>query len=174
MSATVWQEDGATTEQIDEIILPTSNTDEMAAEIIRRYGRAGFDPGTPAVNHIIVYPDPAGAQRRSSAAGRTDIGILREVGFRVVAMASHPTVRDRTNVMNRQFLSADGCRSAFVDPSCRKSIEAYERLVYRDGSNDPDKSKGYDHLVDASGYYLYGRTLRQGASAASTSQIMER
>ncbi|WP_428394159.1 hypothetical protein [Lichenicoccus sp.] len=174
MSATVWQEDGATTEQIDEIILPTSNTDEMAAEIIRRYGRVSFDPAAPMVDHIIVYPDPAGAQRRSSAAGRTDIGILREIGFRVIAMASHPTVRDRTNVMNRQFLSADGCRRAFVDPSCRKSIEAYERLVYRDGSNDPDKSNGYDHLVDATGYYLYGRTLRQGSGAASTSQIMER
>ena len=174
MSATVWQEDGELTEQIGEISLPTSNTDELAAEIIRRYGRGGFDPTVAMVGHITVYPDPAGAQRRSSAGGRTDIGILRDAGFRVIAMASHPSVRDRTNVMNRQFLSADGRRSAFVDGSCRRSIEAYERLVYREGSNEPDKSQGYDHLVDASGYYLYGRTLRQGASAASTSHIMER
>ena len=178
MSATIWQEDGETTRQIDEIILPTSNTDEMAVEIGRRYGRSGFDPGIRTVDHITVYPDPAGAQRRSSAGGRTDIGILREAGLHVMAMATHPSVRDRTNVMNRQFLSADGVRRAFVDPSCRKSIEAYERLVYRDGTNEPDKTQGQDHLVDASGYYLFGRTLRglgRGAgSKASISSLMER
>ena len=174
MSATVWQEDGEMTRQIAEIILPTSNTDEMAAEITRRYGRSGFDPMKKSVDHITIYPDPAGAQRRSSAAGRTDIGILREAGFRVVAMLSHPTVRDRTNVMNRRFLSADGTRCAFVDPSCVKSIEAYERLVYRDGSNEPDKTLGYDHLVDASGYYLFAQTQRGLASITETSHIMER
>ena len=174
MSATIWQEDGETTRQIDEIILPTSNTDELTAEIIRRYGRMGFDPSTRTVDHITIYPDPAGAQRRSSAGGRTDIGILKEAGFHVVTTAAHPPVRDRINVMNRQFLSADGVRRAFVDGSCVKSIEAYERLVYREGTSDPDKSTGHDHLVDASGYYLFGRTLRRAASKASTSHIMER
>ena len=174
MSATVWQEDGDTTRQIDEIILPTSNTDEMAAELSRRYGRGGFDPTVRTVDHITIYPDPAGAQRKSSAGGRTDIGILREAGFRVVAMAAHPSVRDRTNVMNRQFLSADGIRRASVDPSCVRSIEAYERLVYREGTNEPDKSQGHDHLVDASGYYLFGRTLRHVGSKASLPHIMER
>ena len=174
MSATVWQEDGETTRQIDEIILPTSNTDEMTVEIMRRYGRSGFDPSVKTVDHITIYPDPAGAQRRSSAGGRTDIGILREAGFRVVAMAAHPSVRDRTNVMNRQFLSADGVRRAFVDPSCFRSVEAYERLVYREGTNEPDKSTGHDHLVDASGYYLFGRTLRHAGGRTSTPHSMER
>ncbi len=174
MSATIWQEDGETTRQIDEIILPTSNTNEMAIEIAGRYGRGGFDPSIRTVDHITVYPDPAGAQRRSSAGGRTDIGILREAGFRVVAMAAHPSVRDRTNVMNRQFLSADGVRRAFIDPSCLRSIEAYERLVYRDGTNEPDKSQGHDHLVDASGYYLFGRTLRHSGDKVSLPHIMER
>ncbi len=77
-------------------------------------------------------------------------------------------------MMNRQFLSADGVRRAFVDASCIKSIEAYERLIYREGTNDPDKSTGHDHLVDASGYYLFGRTLRRVGSKASLSHIMER
>ena len=174
MSATVWQEEGDSTRQIDEIILPTSNTDELTAEIIRRYGRTGFDPSVQTVDHITIYPDPAGAQRRSSAGGRTDIGILKEAGFHVVTTAAHPPVRDRINLMNRQFLSADGVRRAFIDASCVRSIEAYERLVYREGTSDPDKSTGHDHLVDASGYYLFGRTLRRAVSKASTSHIMER
>ncbi|MGI4957615.1 MAG: hypothetical protein ACRYGI_08470 [Janthinobacterium lividum] len=173
MSATVWQEDGETTRQIDEIILPTSNTDEMAEEIARRFGRDGFEPGRKMLDHITVYPDPAGAQRRSSAGGRTDIGILRERGFVVCALRSHPPVRDRLNVMNRHFRSADGTVLATVDPRCTRSIEAYERLVYKTGTNEPDKGLGFDHLVDASGYYLFGRR-SVNSSATATSSFMER
>lgn len=173
MSATVWQEDGETTRQIDEIILPTSNTDEMADEIARRFGRDGFEPGRKMVDHITVYPDPAGAQRRSSAGGKTDIGILREKGFVVCALRAHPPVRDRLNVMNRHFRSADGTVLATVDPRCTRSIEAYERLVYKEGTNEPDKGLGFDHLVDASGYYLFGRRSVNSAATA-TSSFMER
>lgn len=151
MSASVWQEDGDIAWQVDEVVLPTSNTDELVAEIRTRFGRGG------QLGHITAYPDPAGAQRRTSAQGRTDIGILQASGMRVIAMASHPLVRDRLNVTNARFQSADGTRRAFVDPRCRKSIEAYERLVFREGSNEPDKRDGFDHLVDATGYYLFGR-----------------
>ena len=157
MSATIWQEDGAVTRQVGEIVLPTSNTDEMCDELCRRYSRAGHDPAHPDVSHISVYPDPAGAQRRSSAHGRTDIGILKERGFKVLALSNHPLVRDRMNVVNSCFQSADGRRSAFVDPRCVQSIAAYERLVYRAGTNEPDKLGGHDHLVDATGYYLFAR-----------------
>lgn len=172
MSATVWQEYGESVCQVDEIIMPTSNTDEMAAEMIRRFGRDGFEPGRRMVDHITIYPDPAGAQRRSSSAGRTDIGILREKGFNVAALRSHPPVRDRINVMNRQFRSADGAILATVDARCVKSIEAYERLVFREGTTEPDKTQGFDHLVDASGYYLYGRQLTK--SGVLVGSLMER
>ena len=153
MSATVWQERGHLAFQIDEIILPTSNTDEMAAEVARRYGLSGRN------DHITIYPDPAGTQRKTSAHGRTDIGILREAGFNVYALSTHPLVRDRTNIMNARFESANGQRTAFIGSSCKQSIAAYERLVYRDGSNEPDKTGGYDHVVDATGYYLFARSL---------------
>ena len=99
-------------------------------------------------------------------------GILREKGFTVCAQRSHPPVRDRMNVMNRHFRSADGRVLATVDPRCVRSIEAYERLVFREGTGEPDKMQGFDHLVDASGYYLFGRQSR--TSSASTSSFMER
>lgn len=141
MSATVWQEqhDGSA-HQVDEVIIPTSNTDELVAEIRRRYARGN------SLQHITAYPDPAGAQRRTSAQGRTDIGILQASGMRVLAMSSHPLVRDRHNVTNARFCAADGTRKAFVDPKCRKSIEAYEGLAYKEGTNEPDKNSGYDHV----------------------------
>lgn len=158
MSATVFQEQAnGDIWQVDEIVIPTSNTDEMAAEIKNRYGRPSFTPGELDVKHITIYPDPAGAQRRTSAQGKTDISILRAAGFNVLAMSSHPLVRDRVNAVNAKFQSADGKRHFYVDPSCKKSIECYEKLCYRDGTNDPDKEGGFDHLPDSTGYYIYGR-----------------
>lgn len=151
MSATVWQKSGdGLLMQVDEIVMPTSNTDEMADEIIRRYRRDG------QVSHITIYPDPAGAQRKTSAQGRTDISILQAKGFNVLASSSHPLVRDRINVTNGMFCAADDTKRAFVDPKCVKSIEAYERQTYRDGTNEPDKRSGYDHIVDATGYLMWG------------------
>ncbi len=174
MSATVWQERGRSAFQVAEIVMPTSNTDEMADEISQRFGRRSHDPSRPDVSHITVYPDPAGAQRRTSAQGRTDIGILAERGFKVVALSSHPMVRDRMNVVNARFQSASGDRTAFVDPRCVKSIAAYERLAYREGSAEPDKSSGYDHLVDATGYYMFGRHATTPQRSQTVSHSMGR
>jgi hypothetical protein len=162
MTATVWQEraepvqkigqaPAVISHQVGEIIIATSNTDEMADEIVRRYALGG------SVGHISVYPDPAGAAGHTSAQGRTDISILRARGFMVHAMASHPLVRDRLAVTNARFCNAVGERRQFVDPACVKSIRAYERLVYKEDTNDPDKSGGFDHAVDATGYYDYVR-----------------
>lgn len=155
MTATVWQEtkEGAETisSQVAEIIIPTSNTDEMCDEITRRYARNNV------VSHIRIYPDASGAANRTSAQGRTDISILRSRGYNVIALSSNPLVRDRFNTSNGRFCNSLGERRAFVDPSCRKSIECYEKLVFKEGTSDPDKSEGWDHACDASGYYFYGQ-----------------
>jgi len=158
MSAAVWQEraDGELW-QIGEIVIPTSNTDEMATELRARYGKRSFQPGVLDVGHITVFPDPAGAQRKTSAQGKTDISILRGHGFKVIAMDAHPLVRDRINLVNGKFQNADGKRHAFVDPSCRESIKCYEQAVYKEGTSEPDKDLGLDHLPDATGYYIYTR-----------------
>jgi hypothetical protein len=165
MSATVWQEHGADIWQVDEIVIPTSNTTEMATEIVTRYGRASFNPTEPALDRITIYPDPSGASGHTSAHGKTDISILRkDFKLNVVALNSHPLVRDRNNWTNAKFLNAASERHAFVDPKCEKSIECYERLVYKDGTSEPDKKLttqlnpgGVDHLPDSAGYYIYAR-----------------
>lgn len=164
MTATVWQEHGADIWQVGEIVIPTSNTSEMIKEIGERYSRPSFNQFARDVGHISVYPDPAGASDHTSAQGKTDIKLLREAGFNVVALTSHPLVRDRNNWTNGKFLNAAGERHAFVDPSCEKSIECYERLVYREGSSEPDKKVttqlnpgGVDHIPDSAGYYIYAR-----------------
>jgi hypothetical protein len=107
-------------------------------------------------------------QRNSRKNERHDCGPARpsethaeasehDAGFVVRALQSHPLVRDRTNLVNARFESADGKRHAFVSPKCRKSIECYERLAYKEGTSEPDKDSGYDHLPDSAGYYFFAR-----------------
>lgn len=171
MSASVWQEEytpGRSTPtlvQIDEIIIPTSDTNEMSQEITRRYGKPSFEPGVFKVDHINVYPDPAGVQRRTSAGGKTDLSILADAGFNVVALRSHPLVRDRINFVNGKFKSADGQIHIRISPKCVFSIESYERLTYKEGTSEPDKKlvstsregMTLDHISDATGYYIFAR-----------------
>jgi hypothetical protein len=163
MSATIWQtQENGEDWQVHEIQIPSSNTHEMCLELKRRYARTNLMP-EQQVKHVHIFPDPAGAQRRTSAQGETDIGILRKEGFTVFAMSSHPLVRDRINVMNARFQNAAGERKAFVDPSCKKSIESYERLSFKEGTSDPDKTQTFlsdssttiDHLPDSAGYMFY-------------------
>ena len=170
MSATCWQEKTLENEtisyQVAEIILPTSDTVAMAKELVRRYGNQNGNNG-----HIIIYPDPAGAQARTSAQGKTDISILRDAqyGFVVKAMKSHPLVRDRNNNTNSRFLNARGDIRAYIDPSCKKTIQAMERFVYKEDTSEPDKTGGYDHPVDATVYYMYVRFGNGGAKQVKIS-----
>lgn len=169
MTATVWQEKAAPDgklllAQVAELVIPTSNTHEMCDEIIARYGKVGFS-GQTEVKHVTIYPDPAGAQRRTSAQGKTDISILQEKGFNVIALQSHPLVRDRINFVNGKFENSLGERAIVVHSTCKFSIESYERLTFKEGTSEPDKTLTYegrddmtlDHLPDAAGYYIFAR-----------------
>ena len=131
---------------IDEIILPNSNTAELATEIVTRYR-----------NHrITAFPDAAGRQRRSSAGGKTDILILEEAGIPTRAPRTNPAVIDRINTVNRLLCDANGERRLFVDPSCKRVIEMFQKMEYKAGTRIPDKNSGYDHSADALGYAVMG------------------
>ncbi|NHN84483.1 terminase [Acetobacter musti] len=181
ISATVWQEKtdengNITSFQIDEIVLPTSNTDEIAQEILRRYGKKKIlfsGEESADCDHITIYPDPSGQANRTSSCGRTDISILKSFGFNINVMKKAPKVRERLNITNAMFENSAGERRAYVSPVCRKSIESYERYIYRSGTSEPDKNGGFDHLVDATGYYFFFRFLKPDTSPP-LSRILER
>jgi hypothetical protein len=133
---------------IDEISMFGSNTDELAQEIKNRYSGKS----------IIVFPDPAGVQRKTSANGRTDISILQNAGFTVKHRPRHPAVKDRLNALNSLLLNSNGDKRLLVDPKCKETIKCLKRHVYKEGTQVPDKSTGYDHQVDALSYaveYLF-------------------
>ena len=133
---------------IDEIAIYGSNTDELAQEMRRRYPK----------EQIICFPDPAGAQNRTSAGGRTDHSILQNAGFRVLFRPRHPKVKDRINAVNSLLLNTNKERRMFVDPKCREVIKSLSRHSYKEGTMIPDKDNGLDHMSDAIGYgveYLF-------------------
>jgi len=135
---------------VDEIVLTSSNTDEMVEEIKRRYGN----------KKIFVFPDPSSKALKSSASGRSDISILSNAGFIVKAPNRHTPVRDTINAVNSMLLSASGERRMFFDPRCKQTIESMDRWEYKEGSMVPDKNGAvdYSHLCDCVRYitdYLF-------------------
>ena len=128
----------------DEIELPNSNTHELCQEIERRVGFRG----------VTIFPDPAGAARKTSSRGRSDHDILREYGFAVRAHRSHPKVKDRNATVNSMFCNAAGQRRLWIDPKCRKLIQSVAKHQYKPDTMIPDKDSGWDHMTDSLGYVV--------------------
>ena len=124
---------------IDEIELHNSNTFAISEELKRRY------PNTV----IKVYPDPAGSARKTSS-NTTDHKILFNNGFEVLTRRAHPAVKDRINSVNSAFSSG----KILIDPKCKSLRNCLNKMSYREGTNEPDKTSGWDHMLDALGYMI--------------------
>lgn len=146
MSAVVAQRAGDECLVLDALEIGTSNTEEMAAELKRRYPN----------RRIVVCPDPTGWQRKSSApVGQTDFTILQRAGFVVRAPSSSPPIVDRVNNSNKMFLDLDtGRRRQRIHPRAKALITALSNHTYKLDTNpsQPDKKSGFDHITDANGY----------------------
>ena len=130
----------------DEIAVKNSNTSEIAQMLAQRFKD----------RDVIVYPDPTGAARKTSASGKTDHGILREYGLRVVAPKAPWAVKDRLNATNWLVCNAEGERRMYVHPRCKNVIKSMMNLTYKEGTEDfvPDKESGLDHHADGLGYMI--------------------
>ena len=129
---------------VDEISLYGSNTNEMVDEIRARYGP----------RRCVIYPDPTCSANKTSAGGKTDLSILQGAGFPVRLRREGVKVRDRINAVNAKLKNAAGVISMFVDPKCKHLIQCLERQIYKEGTSQPDKSEGFDHMNDALGYFV--------------------
>jgi hypothetical protein len=148
MSAVVSELKGNGIYIYDEIVIYSSNTDEMVEEIKNRFKD----------KHIYIYPDPASKQRKTSAGGVTDLAILKNAGFNLRVRNNHPLIRDRINSVNTKLKNANGTRTLFIANKCKTMLKSIERQIYKEGTTVPDKDNNYDHMNDALGYlveYLY-------------------
>jgi hypothetical protein len=128
----------------DEINLLGSNTEEVVEELKERYPHS----------KVVMYPDPASRQRKTSAGGKTDFSILANAGFEMKARRNHTPIRDRVNSVNALLKNAAGERKLFVDPKCKHTLDSLQRLTYKEGTSQIDKDSGLDHFADALGYLV--------------------
>ena len=148
MSAVISELKGNNIYVYDEIVIYSSNTDEMVQEIRNRFKD----------KHIFIYPDPASKQRKTSAGGVTDLAILKNAGFHLRVRNNHPLIRDRINAVNTKLKNGVGDRTLFIANKCKTMLKSIERQIYKEGTTVPDKDNNYDHMNDALGYlveYLY-------------------
>jgi len=122
----------------------------------------GYD--TPAMIDIIkgrykgcsisVYPDASGGSRKSVNASKTDLAILQEAGFRVIANKKNPFVKERILAMNRAFCGNNGNRDYLINvDKCPNYADCLEQQVWSD-QGEPDKTQNNDHMNDAGGYFI--------------------
>ena len=106
-----------------------------------------------AGHSITVYPDASGNSRKSNNASESDISILRQAGLRVCVNPTNPAVKDRVLSLNR-MIHCDFIRRYRVNiEHCPDLVESLEKQAY-DKNGEPDKSGGFDHVIDAAGYFI--------------------
>lgn len=134
-----------------ERLQPDSDTYELARYLDRWCSENNY----PKTN-VVIYPDASGAARSTS--GKSDTRILKEAGYQVRYAKRNPFVKDRINCLNG-LMRSDIQPRYFVDPTCTHHIETYEKQMW-DTDKDPpapDKTMGFDHIADASGYVAWAR-----------------
>ena len=68
----------------------------------------------------------------------------------VMVNPANPAVKDRVLSMNKLI----GERKYKVNPdTCPELVESLERQAY-DKNGEPDKTSGFDHVLDATGYCI--------------------
>lgn len=131
---------------IDEIMLMNASTHDMCKEIQSRYG---------VRRQVFVYPDASGSQRKTSANGMTDHLILHNSGFKVRTPKMNPPVKDAIAAVNSRLRNTNGETRLFIDPKCKHTIDSMNKFTYIEGSRQPDKKSGYDHMFDALKYAVW-------------------
>ena len=130
----------------DEISIYGSNTNELADEIRKRYGFG---------RTIYVYPDASGGRKQTSSGGLSDHIILQNAGFKVVVDSINPPVSEAIASVNALLCSSIGKRRLLIDPKCRQIRESMLKYVYKDGTRQPDKDNGFDHMADCIRYVTH-------------------
>lgn len=119
------------------------DTPALIAAIQRRYPE----------NRIICYPDASGGNRKSNNAAASDIALLKQAKFLVLARSTNPFVRDRVAAMNK-MIHKNGKRLYKINvDSCPFLTESLEKQAY-DKNGEPDKTSGFDHIIDGTGYFI--------------------
>jgi len=153
MTASIIQQHGQETWQIDEIYLRNSNV----METIKVFSRIYHDHLGP----IKVYGDAAG-RARSVTSDHTswqivEMELKKTFGnIEFVVKSANPSVMDRINAVNARLKNAKGKTHFYIAECCPETIRDFEQLSKKEGTQEPDKTKNkmLSHSTDNVGYYL--------------------
>lgn len=108
-------------------------------------------------HRVLVYPDPSGKARKTSAAvGVTDFSILKDHGLKVYTKNKAPPIVDSVNAVNSQLKNARGDVNMYFHPRIVNTIRSMERTVWLENNPDSamiDKKEGVEHWSDGIRYY---------------------
>lgn len=127
---------------MSEIVIYSSNTQELVDEIRNRYGN---------MRQIYVYPDASGSRLSTASGGVSDHIILKNAGFALRSNNTNPSVLDSINSVNRLLEQGN----LLIDPGCRETRDSWLKWTYKPDTRIPDKSSGHDHLCDATRYLCH-------------------
>lgn len=156
MASVFAQEPTPTTLQVfHERLEPDSDTYALANYLDRWCSENQFPK-----SKVVIYPDASGAAR--STAGKSDTRILKEAGYLVRFAKKNPFVKDRVNCVNGLLQPSSTIYTPpryFIDPRCVETIRCFEKQMWNTEVDPPvpDKTQGFDHLMDANGYLCWGR-----------------
>ena len=138
---------------VDEIV-NAYDTPDMIRQIKERYWLYA-DGQYTKTREIRIYPDASGDGRRSVNASTTDLALLKQAGFAVIAPAANPPVKDRINAMNALFCNAEQQRRYRVNADrCPTYADCLEQQIWAP-NGEPDKTQDNDHPNDAAGYFIH-------------------
>jgi hypothetical protein len=137
-------------EVLEALELNFSNTDELLEEVENRY---------PEIN-FLAYPDPSGRSRHTSAGGKTDFSLIDDrPRWRVDAVMYRKSIPLADKINNTQANLRDANNKSHVTIDAVNAVplvEGLEGLAYIEGTSQPDKTAGKDHITDAFAYLLWG------------------
>lgn len=132
---------------LGEYVRRQKTTQENAREVVRR---------TPGGERSVcgTFCDPAGSQRTNTT-GTSAADEMRSEGIDLRWRASR--IIDGLEMIRKHLKNAEGEIGLYIDPSCKKLIEAMECYHYPKNSSEnelPDKDGIYDHYIDALRYFF--------------------
>jgi hypothetical protein len=136
--------DGNSLEIFAELLLKNATTDMMADAIKRNWPN----------RRIYICPDASGNQMTTGSTQGSNIELLRQAGFIILAPRKNPPVADRVLACNVLLQSADGRRRVKIHPRCKELLRSLTFHELNPTTGAPDKSRGLDHFSDAFGYLV--------------------
>lgn len=170
MSVTLnhWRNEQAWT--FDEIVLPTSHTDDTCEAFLT--GRTASGRAYNGhVGGVWIFGDAAG-RARSTKAHVTDYDIIKDrlghlPGYFERFPLHNPSQRESINTLNALLRNGNGEVSYSIHPRCVETIKSWQSTVYDDKGQIEKGADSYEHLTDGLRYFAWeiaplDRTLRRG------------